>query len=163
MVRRCVLFVVVALMLGSGVGFAQSNNCGVVGTWMHSGDTIWLATNTPGTSATAGQMDIEWITLDPTLGVGLPAVRASNPKGVWEKVNQHEYRITWVAYGLGANGLPVYVMRGIAMAAMTGCDRADLTAVLEVFGPDQDIWRERPLFAVPMSESATRMPLVVVK
>ncbi len=30
MVRRCVLFVVVALILGSGVGLAQPNNCGAV-------------------------------------------------------------------------------------------------------------------------------------
>jgi len=163
MVRRCVLFVVAALMLGSGVSLAQSNNCGVVGTWIHSGDITWLGINTPGTSATSGQVDIEWITMDPTLGVGLPAVRTSNPKGVWEKVNQREYRTTWVAYGLGADGLPVYVLRGIGMVAMTGCDRADITALLEVFGPDQDIWRERPMFAGSVSEVTTRMPVVVVK
>ena len=52
MVRRCVLFVVLALVLGSGVGLAQGNNCTIVGTWMHSSGPAdiftWTLVVTPG-------------------------------------------------------------------------------------------------------------------
>lgn len=163
MVRRCVLFVVVALVAGSGAALAQSNNCGVVGTWTHWGTFGWYGVVSPGTSATVGQIEIEWITWDPTIGGRLPAVRTTGPKGVWEKVNQREYKYTWVAYGLDADGLPVYVLRASGVGTLPRCDRFDITGWLEMFWPTQDIWTETPFMRVPIDEFATRMPVVVAR
>jgi hypothetical protein len=82
---------------------------------------------------------------------------------VWEKVNQHENRFTWVAYGLGANGLPVYVLRAVGVGKIQECDRVDFTGWLQVFAPNQNIWSDTPLMSIPIDEFATRMPVAVVK
>jgi len=164
MVRRCVLFVVVALVLGSGVGLAQGNNCTIVGTWMHSGGPAdmftWTLVATPGANATVGQLDYEWVLVSPTLGMFPSAVRLTNPNGVWEKQKQGEYNVTWVAYGLDKDGKVVYVLRPHGVATMTTCDAFNFVGTYDVFLPTQDIWNDEPLGSVPVNETHWRMPVV---
>lgn len=157
------LVAVVALMLGSGVGLARSNNWTIVGTWSHWEEFSWLLVVTPGTSAAVGQLDMESIAWDPSFGGKLPALRTTAPKGVWEKVNQRENKYTWVAYGLSATGQPVYAMRASGGVTTAGCDRVDITGTLELFGVKQGVWSPAPFLCIPISEFATRMPVVVVQ
>ena len=69
-VGAVVLFVVVALVLGSGVGSAQSNNCGIVGTWMHSGGPAdmytWTLVVAPGAKVDklAGGFEFEMVAVE---------------------------------------------------------------------------------------------------
>jgi hypothetical protein len=163
---RISLAVVVALVVGSGVGLAQSNNCGRVGTWFGQGDsgTTWIAIVTAGMSATVGQINMEWVLLEPTLGGFFPtAVRVTGGKGVWEKVNQNQYKYTWVAYGLDATGQPVYVARTSGFETIAGCDQTNITYTLELFSPEQNIWSDPPFFgAFTGTGVENRMPVVVV-
>lgn len=160
MVRRTVLAVVVALLLGCGVGFAQSNNCGITGTWIHWEDFGWLGLFTPGANATVGQMDIDWVEWNPKLGPFQSAVRTTDPKGVWEKIDKSAYKWTWVAYGLDAAGLRVYALRASGIGTMAGCDRVDITGRLDLFLPTQNIWSDTPIATIPVSEFAIRMPII---
>ncbi len=116
---------------------------------------------TQGQSATVGQMQVEWVLWDPGLGVGLPAVRTTNPMGVWEKVNEKTARWTWIAYGLGADGSVVYVARASGVSTMTDCDTKLFTFVMELFGPGQVISTEGPAYgSFCGSGTETRMQLV---
>jgi hypothetical protein len=164
MARRCALLVVVALMLGSGVALAQSNNCGRVGTWFGQGDSgiTWIAGDNPGTSATVGQVALEWVLMDPTLGGFFPdAVRVTNARGVWEKVNQNKYKYTWVAYAFDGAGQPVFVARASGDATMAGCDTVNITYALALFSPGQKIWSDTPEYGTfPGTALETRMPMV---
>ena len=67
------LAAVVALAAGSGSAWAAGNNCTRVGTWFGAADNdlTWLGTDTPGTSATGGQMNL--------------VTRFTSGVGVWEK------------------------------------------------------------------------------
>jgi len=176
---RMVVAVTVALLLASIVGSAQtrrrdpavsstpqSANCGIVGTWMHSAGPAdkftWTLVVTPGANATVGQLDYEWVVVDPTLlGMFKTAVRTTSPKGVWEKVRQGEYNFTWVAYGFDEEGMLIYVLRPNGVAAMTSCDEFNFVGRYDVFTPDQDIWSDAPRGSVPVNEAHRRMPLVV--
>ena len=164
MVRRCALFVVIAFMLGSGAALAQSNNCGRVGTWFGEGDSgiTWMASDNPGTSATVGQLELDWVLIDPTLGGFFEdAVRVTNARGVWEKVNQNQYKYTWVAYAFDGEGLPVFVARASGSASMAGCDTVNITYELALFAPGQKIWHDTPAYgAFSGTAVETRMPIV---
>jgi hypothetical protein len=165
-VVRIAAATVVALMVGSGVGLAQSKECGRVGTWFGLGDSgsTWIAVDTRGSSATTGQLTLEWALVDPTLGGFFPtAARVTGATGVWEKVNELKYKYTWVAYGLTAEGLPVFLARTSGFATMAGCDRVDITYALELFEPGQDMWTDDPAFGTFAGTGIeTRMPVVVV-
>jgi hypothetical protein len=141
-----------------------SNGCSRVGTWHGLGDsgTSWIAIDSPGANATSGQLALEWVSLDPTFGGFFPtADRATGAQGVWQKVNQHTYQYTWIAYVLDAGGSAVFVARASGIASMTDCDHMDLTYALEVFDPSQDISTEPPLFGTYCGTATeTRMALV---
>lgn len=144
-------------------GVGGSNNCSNVGTWQGLGDTgfTWMNIITPGANATVGQLDLEWVLVDPTLFGFFPeAVRVTNAIGVWEKVNRHTYVVTWVAWGFDMNGVPVYVGRLSGTDTMLDCDHIDVDYVLEVFLPGQDMDTDPPIFCANGHASETRMPLV---
>ena len=157
------LFYCMVLPFLGGDAIAASNNCTTVGTWfgVTADGTTWMDTVTPGSSATVGQMNLEWVVLDPTLGGFLPqAVRATNAVGVWEKVNEKNYQYTWVVYVLDANGAPVFVARASGTESLVDCDHMNITYVLEVFFPGQDMNAEPPFFCYAGTATETRMPLV---
>jgi len=150
-------------VLAGGPGAGGSNNCSNVGTWLGLGDTgfTWMNTITPGANATVGQLDIEWVLIDPTLFGFFPdAVRVTNATGVWEKVNRQTYMVTWMAWGFDVNGFPLYVGRLSGTDTMVGCDELDVGYVLEIFLPGQDMNTEPPIFCANGHATETRMPLV---
>lgn len=167
--RLVVIGAVVAVAFAAGIAAAgagpgNSMSCGRVGTWFGLSDSgiSWIAADNPGPNATVGQVTLEWSVIDPTLGGNFPtAVRTTNAMGVWSKVNRHLYEYTWVAYGLGADGLPVYVARASGTAELVDCDNVDIVYTLELFDPAQDIWTEPPLYGcISGTGQEWRMPLV---
>ncbi len=155
----------VAVFAGSGSVMAQSKNCSQAGTWHGVGDSggTWTEVVTQGQSATVGQMQVEWVLWDPGLGVGFPAVRTTNPMGVWEKVNEKTAKWTWIAYGLAADGSVIYVIRASGVSTMTDCDTKLFTGVMELFATGQNISTESPAYgSFCESGTETRMQLVQV-
>jgi hypothetical protein len=166
---RIALVALVALVLGSGVGLAQTDTpatpeaCTLVGTWMvkvpSGGDLVAVFTR-GGLKSSSGQLDAEWIVWEPTLASRFPAVRTTDPKGVWADVTPTTFNATWVAYGIGVNG-PLYVLRARALATLDGCDQASISTTLDLFLPSHDIWRDTPLMSIgPEPWIARRMPIV---
>ena len=133
-------------LLGAGaLAHAATSECGLTGTWFgHDPGTglRWLGIHTPGTSATSGQIGIEWVFVDPSFGGQFPASRMTAGKGVWEKVARGSYKYTWYAYGQApapsTAGLmqPVYVVRISGTATMPTCNHKDITYKAEFFSLD---------------------------
>jgi len=128
----------VALALVAGSAWPAANECGRVGTWYGAtpAGLTWLGTDTPGTSATTGQLSLEWVTVTPNFynyGVN----RLTGARGVWEKVKQGLYEFSWVAYGISSTApfAPVYKIRVSGMITHADCDHADLSYTIEFFIP----------------------------
>lgn len=163
---RIALGALVALFLGHGVAVAQTETCSLVGTWIlkvpSGGDLIAVATR-GGLKTTGGQIEANWIVWEPTLASRFPAVRTTDPKGVWEEIGTPTptgVNLTWVAHGLGVYG-PLYVLRGRGYVTFQGCDQAVFTTAMDLFLPSHDIWHDAPLMTIgPEAWSATRMPVV---
>jgi len=150
-----------------GDAIAASQNCTIVGTWFGvDGTYTWVNTTTYGSSATVGQLNYEWVKYDPTLGGLFPGtVRWTNSIGVWEKVKRHEYRFTWVCYGLDAAGAITFIGRASGTKSMTNCDHVNIAAVIECWVGEKDINTVPPDFSFPAGDptqppTETRMPLV---
>ena len=143
MIKRYAMGVALAtaLSLAAGGAWSASNDCGRVGTW--TGETTgpgfqWIATDTPGMSATTGQMSLEFIVFPKGLILNYGADRLTNGKGVWEKVKQGEYEFSWVAYGVNTAATPmttVYMIRVSGSILHDGCDEADISYTIEFFKP----------------------------
>ena len=147
--------------------------CSRVGTWYGTGDQgySWIAIDGLGQSAINGHIIVEWIEIDPTLGIAEPpfsyVVRVTNAIGIWKKVSNQIYQYTWVAYGLAQNGDVVYTARASGTAELVDCDNVDMNYVLEfwpgkiVFSTDPDDVPPDPILTTPLGfGSETRMPLV---
>jgi hypothetical protein len=150
------------LTAGPGV-LAASNSCTVVGTWYGAGDSgiTWIGTMTPGGSATVGQLTMEWVLMDATLGGFFPsAVRVTDGMGVWQKGKKQSYAYTWVAYAFDANGALVYSARASGTRTSVNCDLWSVTYVLELWLPNQDMETDPPYFCAPGTATETRMTLV---
>lgn len=146
-----------------GDAIAASHNCTIVGTWFGvDGTYTWMNTTTYGSSATVGQLNYEWVKYDPTLeGLFPGTVRWTNSIGVWEKVKRHEYRFTWVVYGLDAAGAITFIARASGTKSMANCDHVDIAAVVECWLGEKDINTVPPDFSFPAGNpTETRMPLV---
>ena len=153
----------VALAIGSGSAWADSDDCGRVGTWFGaaSNGMTWLATDSPGTSATAGQMTLEWVKIPPNFfeyGAG----RLTNGKGNWVKVRHGEYKYSYVAYGVDTStpltvGVqPVYMFRVTGTAFLADCDHVETDYAVEFFHPAES---PTPIPIPGGTATETRMPL----
>lgn len=166
---RIALIALAALALGRGVGFAQTEPpttpeaCSLVGTWIvkvPSGGDLLAVFTRGGLKSSSGQIDADWIVWEPTLASRFPAVRTTDPKGVWAEVSQTTFNATWMAYGIGVSG-PLYVLRARALVTLDGCDQAGIATTLDLFLPSHDIWRDTPLMSIgPETWTAERMPVV---
>jgi hypothetical protein len=139
---------ILAVLLGAapfaaGAGpSAAGALCGEEGTWQGLADNgfSWMNTITRGGDATHGQLDLAWVTIDPTLGGAFAtAVQTTPARGVWRKVDPRSARWTWMTYGLDAAGAPVYVIRASGTHRLKDCDQLAIAYVLEVFLPSQDM------------------------
>jgi hypothetical protein len=115
-------------------GFENAGLCDRVGTWYGTGDqgNTWITIYSPGSNATKGQLTSEWIEMDATLGIFNDVVRLTDAQGVWEKIDQHTYRIFWIAYGLNAANEIVYTGRASGTMVLDGCDHVTGDYVLEI-------------------------------
>jgi hypothetical protein len=138
---------VAALMGGASLAHAGASECGIVGSWFGQDPATqlrWMGMHTPGTSATSGQIGIEWVLVDPSFGGQFPASQMTAGSGVWEKVKQGSYRYTWFSYGMmqappplpSSMMVPVYLARISGTATMPTCDHKDITYTAEFFSPD---------------------------
>ncbi len=140
-----------------------ASECSIVGTWFGVGDsgTAWMDVATPGVSPTSGQFDLEWVSLDPTLGGYFPdAVQATRAGGVWRQHNARSFHYTWIAYGLALDGSLVYTVRVNGTKTRTGCNLLNVSYVLELWLPDQDVSTDPPFFCMPGTATETRMKVV---
>lgn len=152
-----------ALFLAGSTAMAAAKNCTLVGTWFGVGDSgiTWMANNTPGKSATSGGVTLEWVLMDATLGGFFPtAVRVTNAVGVWEKGSKQTFTYTWIAYAFDADGAPVYTARASGVHTAVDCDHMNITYVLELWLPGQDMNTDPPYFCAPGTATESRMPLV---
>lgn len=161
----CIVFLIVSISSTNAQSqrFQNQGLCGRVGTWRGVGDSgiTWMAVDSPGQNATNGQISLEWVVIDPTLGdMFIDATRVTNGLGVWKKVNQHMYQYSWIAYGLDQNGMPVYTARASGEAELADCDHVNITYVLELWIAGQDINSETPAVCISGTGNETRMPLV---
>jgi hypothetical protein len=153
-----------ALFLASGDALAHSGHhdksCSVVGTWLGVnayGDT-WMDVVTPGPNATEGQVVVNYVSFDPTLGGYFPTVtRMTNAAGVWETKGR-QGTFTFVYYALDADDAVVYTARIRGEVRLTGCNHKEATYTFEGFLgeslDDADL-----LFGVPGTSTETRMQL----
>jgi hypothetical protein len=162
-------FAVVMVPFAAGwapVATAQvSRPCTEEGTWHGVADNgfTWMNTITRGVDATRGQLDLAWVTIDPTLGGTFAnAARVTPARGVWSKVGRKDALWTWIAYASEANGTPAYAIRSSGRHHMPDCEHLDIEYALEIFLPSQDMATDPPI-AVPRGTAReTRMPLIQV-
>jgi hypothetical protein len=155
-VAACMLL----LFLGTDA-MAKSKTCSLTGTWFGEAGNTWTAIVTPGKSATGGQLYLEWVLIDPTLGGEFPSVvRVSNGVGVWQQVNNKEYKWSWVYYGFDASGTVIYTTRFSGTSSLSDCDHAEDTWVNEVWLGGQDMNTDPPNSCGSGTGTETRMPLV---
>ena len=127
-----------ALALAAGSAWSASNDCGRVGTWFGAtpGGFSWLGTDTPGMSATTGQMSLEWVAVPATLFIA-GANHVTGAKGIWQKIKQGEYEFSWTAYGVNTNPpqTPIYRLRVSGSVTHTDCNNANISYTIELFIP----------------------------
>jgi hypothetical protein len=160
----------IAAFTVAGTAQAAAQECGRVGAWFGEAapGMKWIDNITPGTSATTGQINLTWVTVDPSYGAKLPAQNLTNAQGRWEKVNQRTYTYTWFAYGTSPvateypPGFPatleatVYVLRASGELTLIDCDHTTLTYKAEFMSPDMTT-----MYAVfTGTGTETRMPMV---
>jgi hypothetical protein len=164
--RKLLLIVALGAALCPAAGLAQSvgfRECGIIGTWYGVGDsgTTWWATVTPGSTMIAGQFNMEWVLLEPTLGGFFPdAVRVTGASGVWKQLRHNTYEYTWVAHGLDASGAVVYTARVSGLHTRVDCNHMNINYALELWYGFPDISTEPASFCFPGTATETRMPLV---
>jgi hypothetical protein len=148
----------VALAIGSGSAWADSDDCGRVGTWFgaSSEGLTWLATDSPGTSATVGQMSLEWVRIPSGFFLNGVVDRLTGGKGNWAKVREGEYKYVWVAYGVTAPPTqPVYMVRISGSIFQDDCNHAETDYTVEFFLPPNN---PAPVISGGTA-TETRMPL----
>ncbi len=159
----------VALAAVNGSAWAAGNNCTRVGSWwgdaQSSSGLTWLGNYTPGASATAGQLNFQWVASDPTFFGNFPmATRLGDGVGSWEKISHDEYKVTFVAYGFD-NGTPIYTLRTSALMYQEDCDHISSSYTAEFFSgavPPQNLSEAPLLFKAGGTTTEIRMPLVLV-
>lgn len=138
--------------------------CGTEGTWLGLADNgfSWMNTITRGTGVSNGQVDLTWVSVDPTLFGAFAAATTITPgRGVWRRADRrHDIQWTWMAYGKAADGTVLYVARVSGTHAMPDCDHIAIAYIFEVFLPQQDMTTEPAVACLQGTGMETRMPLV---
>lgn len=163
MLKRKIIGIAVAaaVALGAGSAWAESDTCGKVGVWFGTSETVfgpltWLGNNTPATSATAGQLSLEWVAVPAGFLGNFGVDRLTNAQGIWEKAKKKgEYRFSWVAYGINntAPWDPIYMMRVSGPFSLVDCDHANVSYTIEFFLPPSN---PNPVI-IPGTANETRM------
>jgi hypothetical protein len=156
-----VIFVAAAcailLFLGNDA-MAASKNCSLIGSWFGAaGDNTWFTIASRGSSATAGQLYVQWTRylLTP------PDVRVSDWVGGWQKVDKDLYKWTAVFYTYDASGAITTTNRLSGTSDLVNCDQAEDTWVWEVWLSDSDMSTD-PDICHSGTGTETRMPVLEV-
>lgn len=152
----------ILLFLG-GNAMAASKNCSGPGAYFGSNPfgNSWIVNITRGSSATVGQVYLEWVHFDATLGGVFPsAVRLANAVGVWEKGEGNLYKWTWVSHGYDASGTILYTLRASGAWSFVDCDHAEEAYVVQLWLASQDMNTDTPIGCFPGTATETRMQVV---
>lgn len=155
------------LVIGNGSVAASPPPCTEEGAWLSEADVgaVFFKVANRGANATTGTLFIEWVVMDPTLFGNFPgAVEITQGVGTWHThLQQHatgrrQYAYTWMAYGLGSDGLPVYVVVVSGTDAMQDCDTLAFDYVMEIFLAGQDPFADEPVACLAGTGVKRRIP-----
>ncbi len=158
------------LVVGNGPAAAAPPPCTVEGAWISEVDVgaVFFKVANRGANATTGTLFIEWVVMDPTLFGNFPdAVKLTQGVGVWranlvEDTEGHRpTHYTWMAYGLGSDGLPIYVVVVSGTDTMQGCNTLDFDYVMEIFLASQDPFVDPPIACMAGTGVKHRIPTAV--
>jgi hypothetical protein len=114
-------------------------SCQFLGTWfgIESPEnpvlTGWMVSVT-GQNSSHGTNNLEYPTFDPTLGVGLPAVRISTLRGLWQRTGGKTFTYSFMGMGVAADNSPVWIGRVSGNITLSDdCKTEYITAKFEVF------------------------------
>lgn len=145
----------VLLFLGADA-IAASKSCSMVGSWFGAaGDNTWFVIATRGSSATVGQLYVQWTRFDPG-----PDVRVSDWMGVWEKVDNGLSKWTAVFYTYDAAGVIASTNRISGTSSFTDCDHTEDNWTWEIWQAGHDMNTDPPDICFPGNGTETRMLLV---
>lgn len=161
---------VILLFVGTGFVAASPPPCTVEGAWLSQADVgaVFFKVANRGANATSGSLSIEWVAMDPTLFGNFPdAVKLTQGVGVWsarltegvERSRPTHY--TWMAYGLGSDGLPIYVLVVSGTDTMQDCNNLAFDYVMEIFLASQDPFVDEPVACMEGTGVKHRIPATV--
>lgn len=156
------------LAVGSVPASSSSPPCTVEGAWLCQADVgaVFFKVANRGSSATNGTLFVDWVAMDPTLFGNFPdAVRLTQGVGVWNTVIAEDsdrprgYHYTWMGYGLGADGLPVYVLLVSGTDTLQGCDAVTFDYTMEIFLASQNPFVDDPVACMAGTGVKQRIPV----
>ena len=132
-------------------------SCQLLGTWFGIASpenpvlTGWMVSVT-GQNSSHGTNNLEYPTFDPTLGIGLPAVRVSTLRGVWQRTGGNTFTYSFMGMGVAADNSPVWIGRVSGNITLSDdCDTEYITATMEVFDAAVSPFEGAPIMAVPLA------------
>lgn len=156
------------LAIGSVPAAASSPPCTVEGAWLSQADVgaVFFKVANRGASATNGTLFIEWVAMDPTLFGNFPdAVKLTEGVGAWrtdiqeDAARQRSFNYTWMAFGLGADGLPQYVILVSGVDTMESCNSLAFDYTMEIFLASQDPFVDEPVACMAGTGVKQRIPV----
>ena len=131
--------------------------CQFLGTWFGIASpenpvlTGWMVSVT-GQNSSHGTNNLEYPTFDPTLGIGLPAVRISTLRGVWQRTGGNTFTYSFMGMGVAADNSPVWIGRVSGNITLSDdCETEYITATMEVFDATVSPFEGAPIMAVPLA------------
>jgi hypothetical protein len=173
MVLTAVLAIAVMSTAAGAAPGPSSKGCSLVGTWSGWADhtwpnssMAWLAVQTAD-NATKGEILMNWVFVrSELLSFGEVVASHLTPgHGVWEQTANGQYKYTWYAYGIDADGNPVFSVRVSGVVTTTDCNNVSITYAYEVFAGQvapQDMSSENAIYGTGGEAGETRVPLVTV-
>jgi hypothetical protein len=159
------LLAIFVFWVASVVTAAAQNGCTLQGNWISydaTGVPTWMA-SVHGQSNSAGTNELEYPAEFPTLptpeGPLYPnAVGMTELRGAWERTGGTTFAYTFLGYGYGENGVPLYICRLSGdITVGENCNIGEFGATLYVFPCDSggvcpDPYGETPyVFDIPTS------------
>ena len=117
--------------------WAQAPECSLNGTWAGSAgsDMQWMAIHTPGSTASKGEMLMNWLFVDEGLSAGYKMTPGT---GVFEQTGAKTYAYTWYSYlSEGQGAMPLFAVRVRGIATLSeDCNTASIQYRFEYFPAD---------------------------
>ena len=124
----------------------DAKGCSILGTWLgfdpanNDALTGWVVSAT-GSSNNAGTNSLEYLNLDPTIGMLFPtAVRMNTLHGVWERTGGNTFNWTMIGYTVDAAGDIVWI--GKLTGNTVTSDNCSVETILDtklwIYAPDQN-------------------------